>query len=162
VSVIRPVTDDDFDAVAAIYGHYVLSSPCTFELEPPTAATWLNHHHQNAATYPMWVATDGDRVVGYAKTGRFRERRAYDPSVEVSIYCAPDVHRKGVATALYTTLFDGLKAHPFHRAYAGITMPNDASVALHERFGFKLAGTFREVGRKFDQWWDVAWFEKEL
>lgn len=160
---MRAARVEDMAAVAEIYGHYVLHSHATFELTPPPVQAW-EHHLSNDVEhgpYQMFVAFIDGRVVGYAKTGKFRERAAYDPSVEVSVYCAHDVAGRGIGTALYDRLLSTLPGD-FHRAYAGIALPNAPSIALHERFGFTLAGTFREVGRKFDRWWDVSWFEKEL
>jgi phosphinothricin acetyltransferase len=89
---------------------------------------------------------------------------AYDTSVEVTIYLAPDAGGCGVGTRLYKALFEALADEDLHRAYAGIAQPerNEASVRLHERFGFRHVGTYREVGRKFGRYWDVAWYEKEL
>jgi phosphinothricin acetyltransferase len=101
-------------------------------------------------------------VLGFATSSQLFPRRAYETSVTTSVYCDPDATGRGVGSALYDSLFASIAGEDIHRAYAGITMPNDASVALHEKFGFRQAGYYREQGRKFERYWDVAWFEKDL
>jgi phosphinothricin acetyltransferase len=101
-------------------------------------------------------------VIGYASSSRFRTKAAYDTSVETSVYLAPDAVGRGVGSLLYEKLFKALEGEDAHRAYAGIALPNPASIGLHERFGFKRAGHFTEQGRKFGRYWDVAWYEKPL
>jgi len=101
-------------------------------------------------------------IVGYAGTHQFRTKKAYDTTVEATIYCAPDATGRGVGPALYAALFDALRGEDVRMAVAGTTLPNDASIALHERFGFRRVGELREVGRKFGRYWDVAWYEKRI
>jgi phosphinothricin acetyltransferase len=101
-------------------------------------------------------------ILGYATSGPFRPKPAYATSVETTVYVAPDSGRRGIGTLLYKALFEALADEDLHRAYAGVAQPNDASTRLHERFGFRHVGTYREAGRKFGRWWDVAWYEKEL
>jgi phosphinothricin acetyltransferase len=110
------------------------------------------------------VAADADsqRILGYATSSPYRPKPAYSTSVEATVYVAPDAGRRGIGTLLYKALFAALAGEDVHRAYAGIAQPNEASVRLHERFGFRHAGTYTEVGRKFGRYWDVAWYEKEL
>jgi phosphinothricin acetyltransferase len=109
------------------------------------------------------VADDGSgRAVGYASTSRFRTKAAYDTTVESSVYCRADLVRRGIGTALYQALFEMLKDEDINRIVAGVTLPNPASIALHERCGFRPVGTLSSVGRKFDRYWDVAWFERPL
>ena len=104
----------------------------------------------------------GDEIVGYATSSRFRDKAAYDTSVETTVYVRNGGARRGVGSALYTALFDAIRDEDVHRAYAGIALPNDASMALHRRFGFVEVGTYREVGRKFGRYWDVTWLERPL
>jgi phosphinothricin acetyltransferase len=99
---------------------------------------------------------------GYASSGEFKSRPGYATSVETSVYVAPESVGRGVGTRLYEKVFEALEGHDLHRAYAGIALPNPASVALHEKFGFKRVALFTEPGRKFGRYWDVAWFEKPL
>jgi len=122
---------------------------------------WLT---QFAATgrYRILVAERDGSTLGWANSRRFHERAAYDPTIETSIYLDPAARGQRVGTALYGALFDLLQGEDIHRAIGGITLPNDASVALHQKFGFTSVGVMREVGRKFGRWWDVGWFQKEL
>jgi len=141
-----------------------LETAITFELEPYTVEgrrPWLA---QFAATgrHQILVAETEGRAIGWANSQRFRERAAYDPTVESSIYLDPQYRAQRIGTRLYTALFDLLRGKDVHRAIGGITLPNDASVALHRKLGFTPVGVMREVGRKFDRWWDVGWFQKEL
>jgi phosphinothricin acetyltransferase len=110
----------------------------------------------------LLVALAEGRLIGYASSSRFREKPAYETSVETSIYVTPDAIGRGAGSRLYAELFHSLEGEDVHRAYAGIALPNPASVALHERFGFKRVAHFTEQGRKFGRYWDVAWFEKLL
>jgi phosphinothricin acetyltransferase len=100
--------------------------------------------------------------VGYATSSRFRAKPAYDPTVEVTVYLAPDAAGRGVGTLLYQQLFAELRREEVHRAFAAIAQPNPASVALHRRFAFSEVGTLHQVGRKFGKWWDVLWMERAL
>lgn len=163
---IRSARAEDATRISEIYNHFVLETAVTFDTEPTTPeerAAWLE---QFSAVGPhrIFVAAEGGRVLGYACSHRFRVKPAYDPSVETSIYLDPSATGAGLGSKLYEELFRSLAPDPAgaHRAYAGITLPNAASVALHRRFGFRPVGRFREVGRKLDRWWDVEWYEKEL
>lgn len=162
---IRPACADDVPRLTAIYNHYIEHTAITFDIVPYTVeqrADWFAHY---ATTGPhrVLVAEAGGGVLGAAWSSQFRTKAAYDSTVETSIYCAPEATGRGVGAALYTALFEALAAEPgLHRAVAGITLPNEASVRLHERFGFARLGVFSEVGHKFDRYWDVGWYEKPL
>ncbi len=161
---IRRVEQADLPALLDIYNHYVLTTPITFDVEPKTLAerqVWLDSF-KPAGRYQCFVAVEGAVPIGWACTTRFREKAAYDTSVELSVYLAPKAHGKGLGRRLYETLIPELPEHEIHRLYAGITEPNPASVALHLAFGFRLVGVQREVGRKFDRYWDVALYERAL
>ncbi len=162
---IRSFLPEDIEALVSMYNHYIEETTITFDITPHTAEQrrehWLSHYH-STGRHRLLVAECDKAVVGYASSSRLRTKAAYDTSVETSIYVDMSFHAKGIGTQLYTALFDALKTEDVHRAYAGITMPNDVSVAMHEKFGFKQVGLFKEVGRKFEQYWDVAWFEKEI
>jgi phosphinothricin acetyltransferase len=108
------------------------------------------------------VAVDGDSALGYATSSPFRPKPGYVTSVEMTVYLRPDATGRGLGTLLYSELLSALAGEDLHRAYAGVALPNDASVALHERVGFRVIGTYVEVGRKFGRYWDVRWFEREL
>ncbi len=163
---IRRGRVEDAPRISEIYNHFVLETAITFDTEPKSAEDrreWLAQFG-SAGRHQLFVAEDAGRVLGYACSHRFRVKPAYDPSVETTIYLDPAAAGNGLGTELYAALFDALsrEGDRVHRAYAGITLPNPASVALHRRFGFHVVGRFREVGRKLDRWWDVEWYEKEL
>lgn len=161
---IRRGRESDGDALTALYDHYIRETPITFDLEPWTSEQrkrWMETFG-DGGPHQLFVAEDAGRVVGYACTRRFRDKAAYDTTVETSLYLAPDATGRGIGRALYTALFDALAGVDVHRAIAGITLPNPASVAIHERFGFRIAGTMSAVGRKFGRYWDVRWYEKLL
>jgi phosphinothricin acetyltransferase len=161
---VRDATADDLPAVAAIYTHYVLRTAMTFNTEVRTPAEWTDRFHRNVerGRYHLLVAELAGAVAGYVETGPFRPKPAYDPSVELSIYVAPDAGGAGVGGALYGTLFERLRDADFHRAYSVIALPNDRSVAFHERWGFVHRGTLTEAGRKFGRYLDVAFYERAL
>ena len=161
---IRACEPADLEAVNDIYNHYVATSPATFDLDPITIEQrreWFSHYG-TTGRHRALVATDAERVIGWATSSPVRPRRAYETSIETTVYCAADATGRGVGTALYEALFQQLAGEDIHRAYAGITQPNEASVALHERFGYRRVALYSEQGRKFGRYWDVAWFEKRL
>lgn len=161
---VRPATEADLEALNDIYNHYVREAHYTFDLEPLTMEyrrEWFSHY-ADSGRHRLFVAVDDGRVIGYASSGRFRPKGAYETSVETSIYVGPDAIGKGAGSKLYEALFKSLEGEDLHRAYAGVTLPNPASVALHGRFGFKRVALFTQQGRKFGRYWDVAWFEKPL
>ena len=122
---------------------------------------WFDHYAKTGR-HRLLVAVEGDQVVGFATSSRYRPKPGYLTSVETSIYLLPDAVGKGTGAKLYAELFKALEGEDVHRAYAGIALPNPASVALHEKFGFKRVALYTEQGRKFGRYWDVAWFEKPL
>ena len=165
---IRRARPDDLSDLTSIYNYYIESTPTTFDLVPFSVEerrAWLEGFAE-AGPYQIFVATKdlegSETAVGYACSHRFRPKAAYAPSVEASVYCDPSVVGKGIGSALYTELFAALAQEPVHRAYAGITLPNAASVALHEAMGFEPLATYSEVGFKMDRYWDVLWLEKKL
>jgi phosphinothricin acetyltransferase len=161
---VRPATRADLPRLTEIYNHYVISTPITFDLKPVTVderVRWFEEH-AGTARHRLFVAEIAGSVVGWAGTGSFRDRAAYDTTVETTIYCAPDATRRGIGATMYRVLFDALKNEDINRLLAGITLPNDASVKLHRRFGFTEVGVFTECGRKFDRYWDVVWMERPV
>ena len=162
--VIRPAESADLSALLDIYNHYVLHTPITFDIAPRTLAQRQEWFDQFAGSgrYRCFVAALGGKAIGWACSARFKERDAYATSVETSVYCAPDHTGRGLGRRLYATLFDALQAEDIHRAYGGVTLPNEPSVALHLAMGFRHIGTYQEVGRKFGKFWDVALYERPL
>lgn len=162
--MIRRATPRDLAVLTDLYNHYVTTTAITFDVEPYTPETrrpWLESFAPGGR-HQLFVAEEEGRVVGYAGTRGFRDKRAYENSVETSVYLAPGATGRGLGAALYERLFAAIADSDAHRAIAGITLPNDASVALHVRFGFREVGVMHEVGRKFDRWWDVLWMERAL
>jgi len=161
---IRPATLADLPAITALINHYISNTPITFDVVPYTTEErrpWF-HDHSDGARYRTLIAEHEGGLLGYAATGGFRKKGAYDTTAEVSIACAPEATGRGVGTALYGALFDAIAGQDLHRLIAAIVQPNAASNALHERFGFQPIGVMTEVGRKFDRYWDVLWMEKRL
>jgi phosphinothricin acetyltransferase len=162
--IIRHVEQSDLPALLAIYNHYVLNTPVTFDVEPRTMAqrqAWLDTFAP-AGRRQCFVAIKDGAAIGWACSGKFKEKSAYETSVETSVYLAPGEQRKGLGRRLYSTLFEALSREDVHRAFGGITQPNEGSVGLHLATGFTHVGTYREVGRKFGRFWDVAWYAKTL
>jgi phosphinothricin acetyltransferase len=161
---VRPATVEDLPRLTEIYNHYVLNSPVTFDLEPYTVERRMQWFSQFGVTgrHRLLLVEEDGLVLGYAGTTRFRPKAAYDTTVETTIYCSADNTRKGLGSMLYPALFEAIAKEDIHRIVAGFTLPNPASQALHQRFGFKLVGIFQEVGRKFGRYHDVAWNERPL
>jgi phosphinothricin acetyltransferase len=156
---IRPPREADFPALAAITNHYIETTAIHFAYEPFAAdelrATWLGYRDR----YPWLVSEEHGEVVGYAKAGAWRERRAYDWTVEIGLYVADRARGRGCGRMLYGELLAELPRRGFRSAIAGITLPNDASVALHRAFGFVSIGTVRDAGWKLDRWHDVEFWQ---
>ncbi|MBJ7539417.1 GNAT family N-acetyltransferase [Marinomonas transparens] len=161
---IRQAVIEDLKQLTDIYNHYIINTATTFDIEPYTVERRKVWFTQFAPTgrYRLLVAEQDGEVLGYACSGPFKAKQAYETSVEVSIYLKSMVKGRGLGTALYMTLFELLAEEDVHRAYAGVTQPNEASNIIHQKFGFESVGIYREVGRKLGQYWDVEWFEKDL
>jgi phosphinothricin acetyltransferase len=148
-----------------IYNHYIEHSHATFDTEPIELAerrAWFADF-ANSGPHRLFVVEVGKGVEGYASSRVFRARAAYDRSVETSIYLSPESGATGLGSSLYAHLLQALEQEEsVHRAYGGVALPNEASVALHLGFGFKRVATFSEVGFKFGRYWDVAWFERAV
>lgn len=159
---VRPaVATSDAGPCAAIYAPFVKDSTVSFELEAPDAAEMARRIAEYGTSHAWLVAEAGGALVGYAYGSPHRTRAAYASSCDVGIYVAPSAARQGVGRALYGALLPKL-AETYHAAFAGIALPNEASIALHEAFGFTHLGTYREVGSKFGQWHDVGWWQRLL
>lgn len=159
---IRPATEADARSLLDIYRPFVESSVISFETVVPDVDEFVERIRKSLHGWQWLVAEKDGQCIGYAYGSSHRERAAYRWSVEVSAYVRSDQHRKGIGRSLYSKLFDDLTQIGFCNAYAGITLPNEASVALHRSVGFELVGTFGAVGRKFGKWHDVAWFQRRL
>lgn len=162
--IIRRAAPSDLPGLLDIYNHYVATTHVTFDVEPRTLAQrqeWLDQFGERGRHQCFVAARDG-HAVGWACSVRFKDRSAYDTSVETSVYVAPGEQGRGLGRRLYEALFAALAHEDVHRAFGGIAQPNDASVAVHRALGFEHVGTYREVGRKFGRYWDVAWYAKAL
>ena len=159
---IRPASESDATELLDIYRPFVESTAVSFEFEPPSVAEFAQRIAKSIADWQWLVAEQDERCVGYAYGSPHRERAAYRWSVEVSAYVHPGHLRRGVGRMLYEQLFDDLALRGYRNAYAGIALPNEASIALHRRTGFECIGVFKAVGRKFDRWHDVAWYQRML
>jgi L-amino acid N-acyltransferase YncA len=159
---VRLASPADGEACAAIYEPYVLTSAITFELAPPSAAE-MSARIAKALEHHAWVVCESDTgVLGYAYGGQFARRPAYRWSCEVSVYVAGHARGRGVGRALYEALLALLAARGYRMAAAGMTLPNEASEALHRVVGFEPVGTYRRIGFKSGAWHDVAWFQRAL
>lgn len=157
---IRPVTFADAEQVAAIYNFYVATSHATFEHDPVSPVEMERRIRQTtSAGYPFLVCEGDDEIVGYAYSQPFKSRAAYRHSVEVSVYIKDGSGRRGIGKMLYDNLFPEIFKGDYHAVIAGISLPNDASVRLHEKYGFEKVAHFREVGFKFGRWIDVGYWE---
>jgi phosphinothricin acetyltransferase len=162
--VVAPATASDLGGISRIHDHYVELTPATFDLEPRTMAwrrEWFSTFGERGR-YRLLVARGPESVIGYASSSPHRPKAAYETTVETTVYVAPGHTGRGVGFALYRTLLSELETEDVHRACAGITLPNPASVRLHERCGFRSVGMFTEQGRKFGRYWDVVWFERPV
>lgn len=154
--VVRDATVADVPAITTIYAHHVRTSVATFELEPPSVEEMTGRVERVLASHTWLVAVDGDALLGYAYGGPFSDRPAYRWTTEVSIYLDPAGVGRGTGTQLYTSLLDRLRGRGYRVAVARIALPNAASLALHDRFGFERSGVLRDVGHKLGAWRDVA------
>jgi phosphinothricin acetyltransferase len=159
---VRPAERADAMAVATIYAPIVRETAISFESEPPTPDTMAGRIETTLQRYPWLVATRCDDVIGYAYGSEHQSRAAYRWSVNVSVYVAANAHGQGVGRELYTALIGILRAQGFRSAFAGIALPNAASVALHEAVGFEPLGVYRDVGFKFGVWHDVGYWRLGL
>jgi phosphinothricin acetyltransferase len=162
---IREGRVEDLPRLLDIYNHYVDHTHFTFDTESislEARRSWFEAF-ATEGPYRIFVAEMNGHVSGYASSRQFRVKPAYARSVEMSIYLGPEDCGAGCGSGLYASLLEALEEEvTIHRAYAGITLPNEASIALHQRFGFKQVGTYSEVGFKFGRYWDVVWLERAL
>jgi L-amino acid N-acyltransferase YncA len=159
---LRVAREGDATDIAAIYAPYVEAQVTSFEVQPPSAQEMAMRMATLLPSYPWLVAVAEERVVGYAYAARHRDRHAYQWSVDAGIYLHAGAQRRGIGRRLYAMLFELLRAQGYVNAYAGITLPNDASVGLHEAMGFVPVGVYRKVGYKFGAWHDVGWWQLNL
>ena len=159
---IRLATEADLPAVNAIYNHYVLTSTCTYQLEPETEADRLTWFQSHGERHPATVAEIAGDVVGWASLSPHKSRAGYARTVEASVYVRHDVHRRGIGRRLLLDLIERARAIGHHVVIGGACTSQPASIALQESVGFVSVGTFREVGYKFGRWLDVLYLQMVL
>ena len=162
--VIRHAEPADLEPLTCLYNHFVETTTITFDIEPFMAearTSWMAQF-STSGRYQLLVAEEEGQIAGFASSTRHRAKPAYDASVEATIYVDPAFSRHGIGLMLYDRLFDALADEDVHCVYAGVALPNPASIAFHQRFGFTEIGTFHEVGYKFGRYIDVMWLEKRL
>ena len=161
-ATIRLASPQDAPAIAAIYAPYCETTSVSFETSAPTADDMAARMAECSPPMPLaGVDVDGE-IAGYAYASRHRERAAYMWAVDSAVYVASPFLRRGVGRALYTSLFELLRHQGYFRVCAGIALPNEPSVRLHESVGFTLVGTYRRIGFKLGAWHDVSWYQAEL
>ncbi len=159
---IRLAELSDAPALQAIYAPYVTDTTISFEVEVPSVATMRERIAKTLDFHPWLVYEQDDAVIGYAYAGKHRDRAAYQWSTDVSVYVSPAHQRQGIGRTLYTELFALLRQQGFCNAFAGITLPNEASVGVHSALGFTMIGVYPQVGYKFGQWHDTGWMGLRL
>jgi L-amino acid N-acyltransferase YncA len=162
--MIRPASDGDAPSIAAIYNPYIAETSISFEEQPVSPHEMLQRMQEvRSASLPYLVLEDSQSaVIGYAYASKWKGRCAYRFSVETSIYLAESAVGQGFGAQLYRALLDQLRATQVHLAIAGIALPNDASIALHEKLGFEKSAHFKEIGFKFEKWVDVGYWQLAL
>ncbi|GLX80522.1 hypothetical phosphinothricin N-acetyltransferase [Thalassotalea insulae] len=161
--MIRNASRSDAQAIADIYNYYIEHTVVTFEEEKVTADEIIQRIAKVQASGHLWLVKEvNQQLVGYAYSTKWRERTAYRFACEVSVYLSPDHQGKGIGTNLYQALFEQLNNMSIKTVIGGITLPNDASIALHEKFGLHQVAKFERVGYKFGQWLDTGYWQKQL
>ena len=157
---VRAAALDDAEQIAEIYNHFGLTSTITFEEEPvPVAEIARRVADVQSNSLPWLVATRDHRITGFAYANKWKTRAAYRFSTEVTVYVRDGLGTSGIGSRLYGQLFAALKAGGTHAVVGGVALPNEASVRLHRKFGFEKVAHFKEVGRKFNRWIDVAYWQ---
>lgn len=160
--LIRAARESDFDAIAFLLNHYIRATAIHFGVDPVTSAALCEDWSSHRDRYPFLVAEIEGRFAGFSKASAFRERAAYAWTTESTVYVARGMERRGVGKALYQRLFTFLRAQGFQTVLAGITLPNEASVLLHESIGFAKVGHVARAGWKFDRFHDVGFWQRDL
>ena len=161
-AAIRPVDEADAEQILTIYGPIVTHSAISFEVAPPTVDEMRARISSTLARLPWLVCSEAEDLLGYAYASQHRQRAAYQWSVDVSVYVRAEAQRRGIGRTLYGSLFEILRSQGYYNAFAGITVPNEASIELHRRLGFEPVGVYRRVGYKLGRWHDVTWWQLML
>ena len=156
---IRNVRFEDLNQLCNIYNHFVVNTTITFDTSIKTYEEFAEEMNEIIKEYPFLLVEQNDQILGYAFVSKWKSRRAYNYTVESSIYLDPGSHQKGIGSILYNELITEIKKSKIHSVIAGITLPNDISIRLHEKLGFTKIAQFKEVGYKFEKWLDVGYWE---
>jgi phosphinothricin acetyltransferase len=159
---IRMATLEDVSAILAIYEPYILNTAITFEYETPSEEAFRKRMEAVLMQFPWLVYEEEGKIAGYAYCARFKERAAFDWDCECSVYIDEKAHRRGIATALYTKLFELVEKQGYYNIYALITYSHESSVYLHKKFGFTEVGVYKKTGYKMEKWWDLLVMEKRI
>ncbi|MCA9291907.1 MAG: N-acetyltransferase [Phycisphaerales bacterium] len=159
---VRLAVADDLPTILEISNWAALHTAANFAIEPESFDSWSRSFLDTSERYPWLVADTGGAVIGFAKASPWKGRCAYHWAAETTVYVQPDAHGRGIGRALYVRLIDLLDRQGYRTLLGGITLPNVASVALHESCGFRHVATFERVGWKFDRWHDVGYWERLL
>jgi phosphinothricin acetyltransferase len=163
IVTIRAASQLDAPAIATIYNPYITGTTITFEEEQLNPGQIAKRMEEVQSTALPWLVAETDReILGYAVATPWRSRAAYRFSVEITVYISPSHTRRGIGSLLYGQLFPLLQARGIHAVMAGIALPNDASVALHEIFGLRKVAHLSQVGFKFDRWIDVGYWQRNI
>ena len=157
--MIRPVNLNDVEELLEIYNYYVINSIITFDIEPLTLEIFKEKVERISKIYPFIVFEENNEILGYAYGSQWRSKPAYNHAVESTVYIKHNTQGKQIGTKLYAELLKQLKQQNFHTVIGGLTLPNDASVRLHKKFGFKEVAHFKQVGYKFNTWLDVGFWQ---
>lgn len=159
---IRLIDEKDASEVLKIYAYYVEHTHVSFEYTAPHEDVFLTRIQSTLVEFPWLVCLHNNKVIGYAYAHKHRLREAYQWSPESTIYLAPDFHTKGIGRILYKTLFALLKLQGYQNVFAGVALPNEKSVGIHQRMGFEEIGIFKAVGYKMGKWYNTQWFQLNL
>lgn len=160
--LIREVIPKDVPEILDIYSPFIENTHTSFEWAIPDIDSFSKRIEKVSLKYPWLIASDSDKVIAYAYGGAHRSRKAYQWTVETSVYIAEGYRKRGIAAALYQTLFQLLRLQGYFNALAIISLPNPASIQFHQKHGFEEIGTFREAGFKRGQWHNTYWMQKRL
>jgi L-amino acid N-acyltransferase YncA len=159
---VRLAAEGDASEILRIYDPIVRNTAISFELDPPSAEE-MRERIRNVLSSHVWLVCENEqKITGYAYATKFRPREAYQWAAEVTVYVDAAWQRRGIGTALYVSLLEALRLQGFSTAIAVIALPNEASVKLHERLGFRAVGVFERVGYKLERWHDVGWWQRKL
>jgi phosphinothricin acetyltransferase len=160
ISMIRPVKKGDEVQIVNIYNYYIKNTIVTFEEDPVTEKEMVNRIQDVTGQYPWFVYENNGTILGYIYVAQYKSRCAYKQTGEVTVYVRDGEQGKGIGSALFEKMLISIENYPVHAIIAGIALPNESSIRLHEKFGFSKVAHFKEIGYKFGKWIDVGYWER--